>query len=58
MFIFETENMIKLSSPNRSCWNADHAEGDMGVYGIAVSGFFFLWYFGNFNFHVRYCGII
>ena len=26
MFIFETENMIKLSSHNRSCWNADHAD--------------------------------
>ena len=26
MFICETENMIKLSSHNRSCWNADHAD--------------------------------
>ena len=33
-------------------------EGDMGVYGIAVLGFFFMRYFGNFNFNVRYCGII
>ena len=32
----------------------------MGVYGIVVFSIelFFLWYFGNFNFNVRYCGII
>ena len=33
-------------------------EGDMGVYGIAVLSFFFKRYFGNFDFNVRYCGII
>ena len=32
-------------------------ERDMGVYGIAVLSFF-MRYFGNFNFNVRYCGII
>ena len=32
-------------------------EGDKGVYGIAVLGFFFKRYFGNFNFNVRYYGI-
>ena len=37
---------------------ASHFDGDMGVYGIAVLGFFFMRYFGNFNFNVRYCGII
>ena len=26
MFICETENMIKLSSHNRACWNADNAD--------------------------------
>ena len=30
-------------------------EGDMGVYGIEL---FFKQYFGNFDFNVRYCGII
>ena len=35
-------------------------EGDMGVYGIAVLSFFFKRYFGDFDFdfNVRYCGII
>ena len=32
--------------------------GDMGVYGVAVMSFFFKRYFGNFNFNVRYYGII
>ena len=30
----------------------------MGVYSIAVLGLFFMQYFGNFDFNVRYCGII
>ena len=30
----------------------------MGVYGIAVLGFFFMQYVGNFDFNVWYCGII
>ena len=30
-------------------------ERDMGVYGI---GLFFMRYFSNFDFNVRYCGII
>ena len=34
-------------------------EGDMGVYGIAVLYWaFFMQYYCNLNFNVRYCGII
>ena len=33
-------------------------EGDIGVCGIAVIGQFFMRYFGNFNFKLRYCGVL
>ena len=52
----------KLTMVEKS-WNCgafieSTAEGDMGVYGIAVLSFFFKRYFGDFDFNVRYYGII
>ena len=40
-------NIFRMEKQNITI---SHEEGDMGVYG----GLFFIWYFGNFNFNVRY----
>ena len=41
----------------KSCVKFSSGEGHGGLWYCGI-GLFFVWYFINFNFNVRYCGII
>ena len=51
----DTLHGLFLIPDNLLCMGESLKEGDMGVYGI---GLFLMRYFGNFNFNVRYCGVV
>ena len=46
-------NIFRMEKQNITISHEDMV-GDMGVYGIAGIGLFFMRYFGNFDFNVRY----